>query len=457
MSLNIVVLAAGQGTRMRSKKPKVMHLLGGRPLLEHVLNTARQFSGSRLFVVVGCGKEEIESYFQNLSIEWVHQATQLGTGHAVLQTLPFMKDEDRILILYGDVPLVRLETLQTLISAVKPEEVGILTAFVDDPTGFGRIVRGPHSEVLRVVEHRDATLETLAIREVNTGIMVISAGRLKEWLPRLEAQNIQKEYYLPDVIAWAVKAGMRVVALPVMHTEESMGVNDGVQLLALERIYQIKQAKNWILQGVQIQDPNRFDCRGECEIGQNTVIDINVIFEGRVVVGSDCFIGPHVILKNVKMGDGAKVLAHSVIEEATLGAGCVVGPFARLRPGTELLPQAHIGNFVEVKASSIGEGSKVNHLSYIGDTKIGAGVNVGAGTITCNYDGVHKHTTVIEDGAFIGSNTALVAPVTVGKNATIGAGTVLTENAEPNGLTVGRARQKTIRDWKRRTSIEDEG
>ncbi|MBI4357159.1 MAG: bifunctional UDP-N-acetylglucosamine diphosphorylase/glucosamine-1-phosphate N-acetyltransferase GlmU [Gammaproteobacteria bacterium] len=449
MPLNIVILAAGQGTRMRSQKPKVMHCLGGRPLLEHVLNAARTFSESRLFVVIGHGKKEIESTFRDPAIEWVHQATQLGTGHAVLQTLPFMKDEDKVLILYGDVPLIRPETLQTLMNAVKPEGLALITAHLEDPTGFGRIIRGPQNEVVAVVEHRDARAEELSIREVNTGIMLVPAFRLKEWLPRLDAQNIQKEYYLPDIIAWAVKVGCPVTTVQAIDEEECMGVNDLVQLATIERIYQKRQAERLILEGVHIRDPARFDLRGELSVGQNTTIDINVIIEGRVQIGSDCFIGPHVVLKNAKIRDGAKVLAYSIVEDASVGSECVVGPFARLRPGTELLSQAHVGNFVEVKASQIGEGSKANHLSYIGDTTVGAHVNVGAGTITCNYDGVHKHRTVIEEGAFIGSHTALVAPVVVGKNATIGAGTVLTEDAKPESLTVGRARQKTIRGWKR--------
>ncbi len=449
MKLGIVILAAGQGTRMKSRLPKVLHPLAGKPLLAHVLETAAALNPERTVVVHGHGGGQVKTVFAEVSgISWAEQAEQLGTGHAVQQAIGYLRDVDRVLVLYGDVPLIRRTTLDRLIAGTE-SDLGLLTVSLDDPHGYGRIVRDSAGNVLRIVEQKDASPEELTISEINTGIMLVGAERLHDWLDRLSNDNAQGEYYLTDLIEMAVHAGVAVHVEQPGDPVEAEGVNDRVQLAELERAYQLDQARQLLLAGVTLTDPGRFDLRGRLTHGQDVVIDVNVIVEGEVTLGNNVRIGANTVLRNVAVDDDVEIYENCVLEDAHIGPASRIGPYSRLRPGAYLVGGAHVGNFVEIKKSVVGLGSKVNHLSYIGDAEIGADVNIGAGTITCNYDGANKHKTTIADRAFIGSNTALVAPVTVNEGATVGAGTVLGKDAPADKLTLTRARQITFDNWTR--------
>ena len=446
--MNVVILAAGQGKRMHSDLPKVLHQLAGMPLLAHVITAARALKPTRIVVVYGHGGERVrEAFAADADVAWVRQEPQLGTGHAVMQAVPLLDDTAPTLVLYGDVPLIRPVTLQRLIGAAG-EGVGLLTVELDDPDGYGRIVRS-RGKVTRIVEHKDATDKQLEIREINTGIMVLPTARLKAWLTALKNNNAQKEYYLTDVIAAAVKSRVAVGTAGSDIDWETTGVNSKAQLAELERIYQFEVADMLMEKGVTLSDPSRIDVRGRLTFGRDVAIDINCVFEGDVTLGDGVTIGPQCVLKNVRVAAGTRIEAFCHLEDAVIGANCRLGPYARIRPGSKLAEGVHIGNFTEVKNSDIGAGSKANHLSYIGDSTVGRNVNVGAGTITCNYDGANKHRTVIEDDVFIGSDTQLVAPVRVGRGATLGAGTTLTRDAPPDQLTLSRAKQVSIPGWKR--------
>ncbi len=449
MRFDIVILAAGQGTRMRSAVPKVLHRLGGKPLLQHVYETAAGLSPQTLTIVYGHGGEQVRRCFADWPVEWVEQSRQLGTGHAVQQALPFLT-QDVVLVLYGDVPLLRRETLQRLLAAAGENRLALLTVTLADPTGYGRIVRDEGGCVRRIVEEKDADPDERTIREVNTGILAIPLRNLRDWLTRLDNDNAQGEYYLTDVIAMAVADGVAVETVAA-DPDEVQGVNDKRQLARLERIYQRRQADTLMEQGVTLADPARFDVRGEVSAGRDVEIDVNVVLEGRVRLGDRVRIGAGTVVRDADVGDDVEILPHCVIDGVRIGPGSRIGPFARLRPETVLADHVHIGNFVEIKKSHVGTGSKINHLSYVGDSEVGSGVNIGAGTITCNYDGVNKHRTVIEDGAFIGSDTQLVAPVRIGRDATIGAGSTITRDAPEGKLTLSRSRQITVDDWQRPT------
>jgi len=451
MDLGVIVLAAGQGTRMRSSLPKVLHALAGKPLLGHVLNTASLLNPRKTLVVYGHGGGQVQQAFPDPQVQWVEQAQQLGTGHAVQQAIRQVGDVDRVLVLYGDVPLTPVETLNELLQESAESELGVLTAILDDPGGYGRMVRDPEGRILRIVEQKDASEAELEIDEINTGIMVFDRKRLAGWLQRIDNSNAQGEYYLTDVIALAVAEGLEVSSAQTDIEEEVLGVNDRAQLARLERHFQRQQARELLLSGVSLADPERFDLRGRLQTGRDVFIDVNVVVEGDVELGEGVSIGPNCVLKDCRIGAGTSVFANSVIEQAAIGSEALIGPFSRIRPQAELADRVHVGNFVEIKKSRVGLGSKVNHLSYVGDADIGARVNVGAGTITCNYDGVNKSATVIGDGAFIGSNTALVAPVTVGSGATVGAGSTITRDVPADRLSVARGRQTTIEGWRRPT------
>jgi bifunctional UDP-N-acetylglucosamine pyrophosphorylase/glucosamine-1-phosphate N-acetyltransferase len=445
--VNVVILAAGQGKRMHSDRPKVLHPLAGRPLLSHVLDTARSLAPSRVCVVYGHGGEQVREAIADDSIAWVRQEPQLGTGHALRQTLPALGPDAQTLVLYGDVPLTRADTLRAMIAAAD-DGVSLLTVTLDDPTGYGRIVRDGGA-VKRIVEEKDATAAERALREVNTGIMVLPTRHLARWLASLRDDNAQREFYLTDVIAAAVGEGVPVRAVQPASAWETLGVNSKTQLAELERVYRQDVAGRLLAAGVTLADPARIDVRGKLECGRDVAIDVNCVFEGEVVLGDRVSLGANCVLRNVRVDADTRIEPFCHLDEADIGRNCRIGPYARLRPGAQLAEDVHIGNFVEVKASTIGAGSKANHLAYIGDTEVGRNVNVGAGTITCNYDGANKHRTVIEDDVFIGSDTQLVAPVRVGRGATLGAGTTLTEDAPPGELTISRARQLTIPGWKR--------
>ncbi|WP_290650009.1 bifunctional UDP-N-acetylglucosamine diphosphorylase/glucosamine-1-phosphate N-acetyltransferase GlmU [Aquisalimonas sp.] len=448
-SLHVIILAAGQGTRMRSALPKVLHALAGRPLLQHVVETASRLNPAGIHVVHGHGGETVRTALSGASVTWVEQSEQLGTGHAVQQALPAIPDEALVLILYGDVPLVRADTMAELVAAVD-DGPAVLTVNLPDPSGYGRIVRDEQGFVERIVEHKDAAPGELALHETNTGLLAAYAGRLRTWLQRCSNDNAQGEYYLTDVVALARGDGCRVRAARASDPAEVAGVNDRVQLQAAERAYQHRQAETLMRDGLALMDAGRFDLRGELSFGRDCSIDIGVVMEGRVVLGADVRIGAYTVLKDVVIDDGARIDCHCVLEQARVGRNARVGPYARLRPGAELQEDARAGNFVEIKQAVIGPGSKVNHLSYIGNAVLGGDVNVGAGTITCNYDGVAKHRTTIGDGAFIGSGTQLVAPVTVAPGSVLGAGTVLTRDTEADSLTITRAPQKSVPGWARR-------
>ncbi len=449
MSLSIIILAAGQGTRMRSALPKVLHPLGGIPLLKHVIRTARQLDPARITVVYGHGGEQVREVLAEEAVEWVLQDRQLGTGHAVNQAMPSIPAEDTVLVLYGDVPLIQADTLAALVEKADAGQLAVLTAELDNPHGYGRMLRDESGRLVGIVEQKDASETQLDIREINSGFLAAPAGCLRGWLERLDNSNAQGEYYLTDIIAMAVTDGVPVESIRAAHEYEILGVNDRVQLAHLERVWQRLQAEALMRNGVTLADPARLDIRGDISVGQDCYIDINVVLEGRVVIGERVNIGPGCVIRNATIGDDVGVFAHCVIEEGEIGARCRIGPFARIRPETKLAEQVHVGNFVEIKKSAIARGSKINHLSYIGDTRMGSGVNIGAGTITCNYDGAHKHLTEIGDNVFVGSDTQLVAPVKVGDGATIGAGSTIVRDVPENELTLSRARQQTVSGWKR--------
>lgn len=455
MKREVIVLAAGQGSRMRSQLPKVLHELAGRPLLAHVLDTAQALQPVAVHAVIGHGADAVRAAFSDRSLNWVLQAEQKGTGHAVQQVLPALQADARVLILYGDVPLVPLPALKSLLEAAGDAALALLTTELNDPTGYGRIVRDADGRVTAIVEHKDATPEQQGIREVNTGILSARVSDLVRWLPRLSNNNRQGEFYLTDIVAMAVADGVPVLAETVADSLAVQGVNDRQQLATQERYYQQQQAERLMREGVTLRDPARFDLRGRLQAGQDVVIDINVVIEGDVCLGDGVRIGPNCVLKDCELAAGVQVQANSLIDSSRIGPDASIGPFARLRPGTVLAERTRIGNFVETKNARVGEDSKINHLSYIGDAEIGHDVNVGAGTITCNYDGVRKSRTVIEDGAFIGSNTALVAPVTVGVEATVGAGSTVTRDVPARQLAVGRGRQKNIDHWQRPQAEKD--
>ena len=450
MSLDIVILAAGQGTRMRSALPKVLHPVAGKSMLGHVIDTARQLTPQGIHVVIGHGAERVREQLAADDLNFVLQSEQLGTGHAVAQALPALTAE-RVLILYGDVPLIEVETLQRLLQLVSEQQLGLLTVNLNDPSGYGRIVRNDNGVVNAIVEHKDATPEQRLINEGNTGILAVPGKRLADWLGRLSNSNAQGEYYLTDVIAMAVADGLVVATEQATDEMEVLGANDRIQLSQLERHYQYRAARKLMVQGVTLIDPARFDLRGEVAVGRDVTIDINVILEGQVVIEDGVQIGPNCVIKNSTLRKGAIVKANSHLEGAEVGEGADCGPFARLRPGSVLGAKAHVGNFVELKNAKLGEGAKAGHLSYLGDAEIGARSNIGAGTITCNYDGANKFKTVLGEDVFIGSNSALVAPVTLGDRATTGAGSVITSDVADNTLAVGRAKQRNIEGWKRPT------
>ncbi len=448
--MNIVILAAGQGKRMHSDLPKVLHRLAGKPLLSHVVETARQLSPARICVVYGHGGEKVRETIGDCGCVWVKQEPQLGTGHAVMQAAPHLGDDGITLVLYGDVPLIRAVTLQHLVESAG-NGLGVLTAMLDDPAGYGRVVRS-RKRVVRIVEEKDATARERAIREVNTGFIAAPTRKLKAWLGRLDNRNAQKELYLTDVVALANRDRVKVTAVSAEESWETLGVNTPGQLAGLERRHQRNLTQALLERGVVLADPARCDVRGSLECGRDVAIDVNCVFEGRVELGDRTVVGANCLLRNVRVAAGTRIEPFCHLEDAEIGADCRIGPYTRIRPGgTRLDAWVHLGNFVEVKASNIGVGSKANHLAYIGDTEMGSNVNVGAGTIVCNYDGANKHRTVIEDDVFIGSDTQLVAPVRVGRGATLGAGTTLTRDAPPGELTVSRAKQVSIPGWQRPT------
>jgi bifunctional UDP-N-acetylglucosamine pyrophosphorylase/glucosamine-1-phosphate N-acetyltransferase len=453
MSLEIVILAAGQGTRMRSALPKVLHPIAGNSMLGHVIHSARQLDPQRIHVVIGHGAEAVRERLAADDLNFVLQDKQLGTGHAVAQAVPFI-ESDTVLILYGDVPLIEVETLQRLLKKVAPQQLGLLTVELDDPTGYGRIVRDADGKVTAIVEQKDANEAERAITEGNTGILALPFAQLGGWMSRLSNNNAQGEYYLTDVIAMAVSDGLVVATEQPHDAMEVQGANDRKQLSELERHYQLRAGRRLMAQGVTLRDPARFDVRGEITVGRDVLIDINVILEGKVVIEDDVVIGPNCVIKDSTLRKGVVIKANSHIEGAILGEGSDAGPFARLRPGTVLEARAHVGNFVELKNAHLGEGAKAGHLTYLGDAEIGARTNIGAGTITCNYDGANKWKTVLGEDVFIGSNNSLVAPVDISSGATTAAGSTITQNVDNAQLAVGRARQKNIDGWKRPEKIK---
>ncbi|MCL6414220.1 bifunctional UDP-N-acetylglucosamine diphosphorylase/glucosamine-1-phosphate N-acetyltransferase GlmU [Aestuariirhabdus sp. Z084] len=453
MRVDIVILAAGQGSRMKSSLPKVLHRIAGKPMVQHVIERAQEcadhFGGGNIHVVVGHGGEQVKSALQELPVSWVDQLEQKGTGHAVAQALPNIKGADRVLVLYGDVPLTLATTLIELVGALDAAPLSLLTVTLDDPTGYGRIIRSDNGDVTSIVEHKDASEVELKVAEVNTGILASTGENLGRWLPALDSNNAQGEFYLTDIVAMAVKEGGRVAPCNAEVEQEVQGVNNRMQLASLERWYQRQQADRLMAEGATLMDPSRIDVRGTLSIGNDVLIDVNTVFTGKVEIGEGASIGPNCVISDSTIGEGSVIKANTVLEQAIVGNDCEVGPYARLRPGTELEEKAKIGNFVETKKTKVGEGSKINHLSYVGDAELGTGVNVGAGTITCNYDGVNKFKTEIKDGAFIGSNTSLVAPVSIGENATTGAGSTVTKSVADGELAVARGRQKNISGWQR--------
>jgi bifunctional UDP-N-acetylglucosamine pyrophosphorylase / glucosamine-1-phosphate N-acetyltransferase len=450
MPISVVILAAGQGKRMQSDLPKVLQPVAGRPLLKHVIDAARELSASDIHVVYGHGGERVREALAAENVTWALQAEQLGTGHAVQQAMPGVPDDHLVLILFGDVPLVQAATMQRLVDAAADgEALGVLSVRMQDPTGYGRIVRDRAGTVARIVEHKDANQKERAIDEVNTGLMAASAKRMREWLAQLRNDNAQGEYYLTDVVVLAAKAGLKVNVIPADSEDEVLGVNDKVQLAEVESIYRRRRATELMLQGVTLVDPARFDARGPVTAGRDVHIDVNVVLEGKVSLGNRVRIGPNVVIRDSEIGDDAEIHANCVLDRAKVGARAVVGPYARLRPDAVLHEEVHVGNFVEVKKSELHRGAKANHLTYLGDATIGEKVNVGAGTITCNYDGANKWRTEIGAGAFIGSGAMLVAPVKIGAGATIGAGSTITKDAPDDKLTLERSKQLTLVGWKR--------
>ncbi len=454
MTLDVVILAAGQGTRMRSTLPKVLHRLAGKPMVRHVLDTAEGLEAERTHVVVGHGAEKVREALADSRVHFALQAEQKGTGHAVAQTLDGLGN-GRVLVLYGDVPLIRRETLARLLDGVDDDHLGLLTVTLDDPGGYGRILRDAEGKAVAIVEHKDACESERAVRECNTGIMAMTADQLRRWLPRLSADNAQGEYYLTDIIAMAAAEGVEIVTAQPQDPLEVEGVNNRAQMARLERAHQRAIAETLMAEGVALADPARLDVRGRLTCGHDVEIDVGCVFEGDVELGEGVRIGPHCVIRDSHIGAESVIEPHSVIEGAVIAGRSTIGPFARLRPGSRLAVGAKVGNFVETKNVEVGEGSKINHLSYVGDARLGRGVNVGAGTITCNYDGANKHRTEIGDGAFIGSNSALVAPVSIGRGATVGAGSTIGKDVADNALAVTRARQVSKADWPRPRKQDD--
>lgn len=449
MNLRVVILAAGKGTRMRSDLPKVLHKVANKPMVEHVIDTARSLKPQAINLIYGHGGEQLKNAIAGDDLTWVEQREQLGTGHAVQQVIPHLKQNEKVIILYGDVPLLTESTLIKLVTASADTDLGLLTMTLDDPSGYGRIVRNERRSVTGIVEQKDANAGQLAINEVNTGIMMANSDQLKAWLEQLSNDNAQQEYYLTDIVAMAAHDGVNIATAQPDKAQEVEGANNRQQLATLERALQKRQAEELMTQGATLIDPARFDCRGNLTVGSDVTIDINAVFEGDVVLGDRVMIEPNCVIRDAVIGDDTIIRAHSHIEGAKIAKHCKVGPFARLRPGAELANKARVGNFVEMKKSRLGEGSKASHLTYLGDAQVGEYANIGAGTITCNYDGVNKATTEIGDGAFIGSNSSLVAPVSVGKNATVGAGSVITRAVADEELAVARGKQRNISGWQR--------
>lgn len=447
MGLSVIILAAGQGTRMRSQLPKVLHPLAGKPILQWIVDAAQQLKPNDIYIVYGHGGEQVQAAIKADNITWVQQTQQLGTGHAVQQVLPHLKKDQQVLILVGDTPLISPETLKRLLANTKPGNLGLLTVDLENPFGLGRIIRNQDGTMTAIVEEKDATPAQKKITEINTGIMAFASNDLYLWLPQLKNNNAQKEYYLTDVMAMAVADKRQIDTLQPEDAHEVLGVNNRAQLAALERFYQQQNAERLMLQGVTLNDPARFDVRGELTCAEDVTIDINVIIEGKVTIGRNVIIGANTVLKNVTIGEGTVIHPHCHIDGAVIGRECQIGPFARIRSGTALQQHVKIGNFVETKNAKIADHSKVSHLSYIGDAEIGKEVNIGAGVITCNYDGVSKHKTIIGDGAFIGSDSQFVAPVTVEPGAYIGSGSTITRTAPAGKLTLARAKQVTIDKW----------
>lgn len=454
MALHIVILAAGQGQRMHSALPKVMHKIAGQSMLEHVVKTAQALHPEAIHVIIGHAADQVKAGCTHLNVNWITQTQQLGTGHAVLQALPHIPGDAQVLVLYGDVPLLCSATLTSLIARCQPEQaqaLALLVASVPDPQGLGRIIRDTRHTITAIVEEKDATEHQRAIQEVYSGICCTSAANLNRWLPKLTPQNAQGEYYFTDIIALATTEQKPILSLAVIHYQDILGVNNRLQLQHVERIWQQRVAHQLLMSGVGIADASRIDIRGNLRCDQDVFIDVNTVFHGEVRIGAGSTIEPNCVLSNVIIGAGCRILSMSVLEDCVIGDDCQIGPFARIRPGTQLAAHCKIGNFVEAKKAIFGEHSKASHLSYLGDVTVGSEVNIGAGTITCNYDGANKHQTIIEDGVHIGSDTQLIAPVTIGKNATVGAGSTIRTNVPPNELTLTVSEQKTIHGWKRKT------
>jgi bifunctional UDP-N-acetylglucosamine pyrophosphorylase/glucosamine-1-phosphate N-acetyltransferase len=455
MQLSVVILAAGQGKRMNSDLPKVLQPLAGEPLLKHVIDAARSLDPSSIYVVYGHAGAQVQAALDHEAVEWILQADQLGTGHAVMQAMCVIPDDHIVLVLYGDVPLISNNTLTKLVAAASDSTLAILSVNIDEARGYGRIVRNADGQVVSIVEHKDATPEQLQIREVNSGLMAAPAGRLREWLLGLGRNNAQREYFLTDVVAGAAKAGTRIEAIRAANALEVAGVNDKVQLSAVEAGYRRLRAEELMLAGATLADPTRIDIRGDIQVGRDVFIDVNAVLIGTVHLAAGVKVGPNCVIANSKIGERTEIFANSVIDHALVAQNCRIGPFARLRPGTVMHGDVHIGNFVEVKNTEIGAGSKANHLTYLGDSQVGKDVNVGAGSITCNYDGVNKWPTFIEDGVFIGSGTMMVAPVRIGAGSNTGAGSTIASSTPDNKLTFERAQQVTKEHWKRPGKLTD--
>jgi bifunctional UDP-N-acetylglucosamine pyrophosphorylase / glucosamine-1-phosphate N-acetyltransferase len=454
--LDVIILAAGHGKRMQSTLPKVLHRLAGKPLLQYIVETVKGLQPHEIYVVYGNGGAQVPKYLRYLAVNWVKQTELLGTGHAVAQAIPRIKqDDNHILILLGDTPLVSLATLKKLINATKAHQIGLITLTTQQPFGLGRILRNQQGKVIQIIEEKDANIEQRKIQEVNSGIFYVPIKLLKHWLPKIQKTNAQGEYYLTDIIKMAVDGKIEIVTVSSDIDGEMQGVNDRIQLAKLERYFQHQAAEKLMLAGVTLRDPNRFDLRGQLTVEKDVIIDVDVIVEGENTIGSNSSVGSHTILKDVKIGRNVEIKPYCLIEGAIIGDNCIIGPFARIRPGSILKNNVHIGNFVEVKKSHIAQETKISHLSYIGDANIGKNVNIGAGTITCNYDGAVKHQTQIEEDVFVGSNTALIAPIRIQKGATIGAGSTLNKDVPPGKLTLSRAETKTIANWKRPLKKQD--
>ncbi len=452
--ISIVILAAGKGRRMYSDLPKVLHVLAGKPMVQYVIDTAMQLNAQNIHLVYGYGGDLLKKTLSEKRLNWVFQSEQLGTGHAVQQAAPYFSDDEDVLLLYGDVPMISTQTLNQLIASKPESGISLLTVIRDNPSGYGRILR-ENSKVAGVIEHKDASKKQRKITEINTGILVANGYDLKCWLDMLKKDNAQGEYYITDIVALAHSDGKKIEVVHPINPNEVRGINNCLQLAELERLFQLKQSKKLLLSGVMLLDPLRFNLRGELYCGRDVSIDANVIIEGAVKLGDRVKIGIGCVLKNCEISDDCEIKAYSVLEGTALKAGCIVGPFAHLRPGTQLASGAQVGNFVEMKKAHLGKNSKAGHLSYIGNAEIGNGVNIGAGTITCNYDGANKHKTIVSDGVFIGSDSQLVAPVSIGKDATIAAGTTVTHNINENELVLSRVNQKHIRGWIRPTKLRD--